>query len=35
VSQKYWAPSETICVDDDLEKCEASTTEKIHIARKA
>lgn len=35
ISRKYWNPSDIICFDDDLEKCEARTKERMHIPRKA
>jgi hypothetical protein len=34
-SQKYWNPGEKICIDDDLEKSEAQSSETMHVASKA
>ena len=35
VSKKYWNLAERVCFDDDLEKCESKSSEKMYISRKA
>jgi hypothetical protein len=35
VARKYYNPAISISIDDDLDKCESRTDERIHLSRKA
>ena len=34
VNKQYWSCGNYICIDDDLDKCESRTKERLHKPRK-